>query len=1068
MKKLITIICLLIGLTASAQEQFILNGRVMDQGSKQPIEGATIAFSGRKIRTAKDGTFSVSLPSGKFSLKFSYLGKKDRLIEAVVPLLAPIDIFLEDGERNLEEFTVSTGYQQISKERATGSFVQVDRQLLERSVSTNILDRLRDVVPGLTFNNGVGVRIGENDISIRGRSTLFAKADPLIVLDNFPYEGPLENISPNDIEHITILKDASAASIWGAKAGNGVIVITTKKGRYRQPLQVSMNANINVLSRPDLGNRNRMGPADYLELEQLLFARNFYTSEENSTARPGLSPAVELMVSQKKGLITETELHSQLALLATHNVNDDLSKYFYQNGINRQYALNLSGGTMQHKYIASLGYDQNTASLVGNAFERLTAKLNNTFTMLHDRLEITTGINFYNGLTSTNNTAEGISLGEKGLYPYARLVDESGNGLIFPKQNRTSYIEGLKTSQPQLLGWLYVPLDELGRTANLNKNRQYDLQGSARYRLLQGLNAEVLYQYSSIRGTQDVTYGAESYFARDQVNRLTKINTDGSVTRPVPEGAIVDMNHSSYYNYSLRGQLNFQRAFGRGHELSAIAGYEIRHSNRITNQSRWYGYDAEYARYTAVNYFGSFPLYLTPSTNAQITNRDYLNDQTDRFLSYYANAAYSYLGRYTVSGSARLDRSNIFGVNTNQQGVPLWSAGLGWELNKEAFYGIDWMPLLKLRLSYGYSGNVDNTLSALTTARYDGGTGNQNNFQTRLPYAGIVNPPNPELRWEKVKIVNAGIDFRLRGDRLNGSVDLFYKKGLDLIGSAPVAPSTGIMTFRGNTAFTTGKGAELTLNSLNLVAGPFRWETATLFSYVQDRVDRYLTRSANNVVADYVGNRLPLEGKPQFSVFSFPSAGLDPLTGEPRGYLNGEVNKDYATLTRQTKLEDLVYNGPARPEIFGALRNTFRYKQLSASVNINYRFNYTVRRTSVNYVNILTGKVDHSDFGLRWRKPGDENFTDIPSIPLAANLNRNTFELYNESLVESGNHIRLQDIQLQYDLSHFNGALKSLQVYLYTANLGIIWKESKKLKDPDFPNSPAPAKSIAFGLRTQF
>ncbi|RZL09224.1 MAG: TonB-dependent receptor, partial [Pedobacter sp.] len=598
----------------------------------------------------------------------------------------------------------------------------------------------------------------------------------------------------------------------------------------------------------------------------------------------------------------------------------------------------------QQKFLVALGYDHNKNTLAGNGFKRITGRLNNTYKLLKNKVEITAGINFMSGTTDANYSINDISLNNIGLYPYASLADQNGNPLPVAKFHRLSYLDGLEVSNPDLLSWKYYPLNELNNTTNTNKKVQYDLQLSARYKVITALNAELLYQYSKGTGDQTNLKSINSYYARDQINRFTAVNTDGSLIRPVPLGGIRDLNLSNYFNHNLRGQLNFNKQITEQHDISAIAGYEIRHSNSISNQARQYGYDDDHATASIVDYMGNYKLFITPSTSNQISNHDGISDETDRFISWYANTGYRYKERYLFSASARLDRSNIFGVNTNQKGVPLWSAGIGWELSNEAFYRSALLPYIKFRLTYGYNGNVDNSLSAFTTALYNNGSGNQNNKGTRLPYATIINPPNPELRWERVRIINAGVDFGLKSNRLSGGLEVYRKKGIDLIGTSPISPTTGISVFTGNTAFTTGNGIDINLNSIN-IKGVWGWETRYLFSYVSDRIDKYLTKSANNVVNDYVLNRLPLEGKPQFAIYSFQSAGLDPQTGESRGYVNGEISKDYAEIVNNGTLSDINYHGSRRPVIFGALRNTLRWKQLSASFNVSYRAGYYFRKT---------------------------------------------------------------------------------------------------------------------------
>jgi hypothetical protein len=262
----------------------------------------------------------------------------------------------------------------------------------------------------------------------------------------------------------------------------------------------------------------------------------------------------------------------------------------------------------------------------------------------------------------------------------------------------------------------------------------------------------------------------DTYYTRTAINNLTQINTGGSLTRPIPLGGILDQETTLAASQNARLQFNYEPKMGTGHALNILAGSEVRELLTQTERFRLYGYDAEHATSKIVDYLTSYKRLIIPTSTQFIENGDTRTLLTDRFLSYYSNAAYHYKDRYTLSASARLDQSNIFGVKTNQKGVPLWSAGFKWDIAEEGFYTFKYLDRLSLRASYGYSGNVNRSLSAYTTAIYNQGTGNSNNSGTKLPYATISNPPNPELRWERIKIANLGVDFGSKNERMNNRI----------------------------------------------------------------------------------------------------------------------------------------------------------------------------------------------------------------------------------------------------------------------------------------------------------
>jgi len=1057
---LIFLCCYHVGYT---QQQ--ISGSVASNQTKKPLPFVTISLheADNRVTTDENGIFNIRFSGTKATISFSAIGFKSKMLNITLPLRKPLLVYLVEDIEQLEEVTVvSTGYQTLPKERATGSFVQLNNELVNRRVSTNILDRLEDITPGLIFNKG---KTGQGTISIRGQNTIYGISSPLIVIDNFPYEGDMANINPNDVESITVLKDAAAASIWGAKAGNGVIVITTKKGRFNQAPKISFNSNLTIGIKPNLFYQPRMSSADFIEIEKTLFAMDYYNQFETSPSNVALTPVVELLFKKRDNPALATQVDAQIEALKNHDVRNDLEKDFYQNSSKQQYNININGGGEQHRYYISGGLDHNLDNLINNGYNRTTLNVGNSFSFFKNRLEATTNVYYTQSKTTTNNTGTGsigLTSDPTTLYPYARLADDNGNSMSIIHEYRDTFVQQAQSAG--LLDWTFKPLDEIYLGDNTSSSNDYRIYTSLKYKISSDFNIEALYQYGNTTIQNRNLRNEQTYYARNLINRFTQVESSGAMTYPIPKGGVIDLSNSNMESQSIRVQMNYARNWQDKHELNTLAGYEIRDYNTVGQNNRMYGYDDEHASLSKVDYVGSYNQYYYPGNSTSIPFNDASIDLTDRYLSYYANASYSYLKRYTVSASGRLDRSNLFGVNTNQQGVPLYSVGLAWNVNKEAFYKFDWLPYLKLRATYGYNGNVNNSLSAYTTARYN--TGNAVN-QT---YATIVNPPNPDLQWERVRMINIGIDFATKGNRVSGSVEPYIKKGLDLIGDISYAPSTGITTFRGNTANTKGNGVDVILNSKNLT-GKLKWETNFFFSYVRDKVVDYDMKSP---ASDYLifGDAYiyPLSERPFYALYSYKWAGLDSSTGDPQGYLNGLVSTDYSAILAATTPDDLIFNGPARPTKFGAIRNTISFKQLTLSANITYRFGYFFRKTGISSVMILTGQGYYMGrYADRWQKQGDESFTTVPSLPSTFNANRDNFYNYSESNVEKADNIRLQDINLSYNLTHnqiLNLPFSQIQLYIYANNLGIIWKSTKSGLDPDYPNAEyTPVRTVGIGLK---
>jgi len=1051
-------LCLVASLPLAAQQT--LQGEVRTT-SGQPLPGATIAVAGRQETaiSGPDGKFSLTTTEARPTLRISHSGY-NTLEYTPSPGSGNLVLVLQPEATTLDGVTVSTGYQRLPRERATGSFSQVDEKLIQRSAGTHILTRLEGLATGLQFD-----RRGTADkLSIRGRSTLYANDQPLVVVDNFPYDGDLRNLHPDDVESITLLKDAAAASIWGTRAANGVIVITTKKGRAGQPPQVSYHGNLSWLDKPDFDRLPWISAADFIEMEQFLFEKNFYRNQETSASRPVLSPVVELLIRRRDGLLSAEATESALEALRQQDVRRDFEKYLYGYGMNQQHQLAVQGGSNSHTYRFSAGYDHNQSN-VDAAYRRYTLRSDQSF-RLGSRLELSTTLAYTQSRHATGRLPyTAITAGgTKALYPYARLADAAGKPLAIHRSYRQSFLEGVPAAG--LLDWQYRPLEE--HLYNDNRSLVQDLlvQTGISYRLLPGLTLEGRYQYQQARNDSRHLQGPDSWTVRDLVNRFTQV-VGSSLQQAVPPGGILDQSHSRSQSHTARGQLNFNRSLAGG-QLTALGGAEVREVSSQGAYHRTYGYSPATLAFASVNYDSAYRQYHNPGSRSNIPSSAGFSENIDRYLSFYANAAYTYAGRYTLSLSGRRDGSNLFGAATNRQMVPLWSAGLSWDLSAEPFFRLAALPKLRLRTTYGYNGNRDNSTSAFPAITYYGAPLNQ---VITIPYGAITQLPNPHLRWERVGVFNLGLDFGFRDNRLSGTIEAYRKEARDLLGDAPVDPTTGWPsgTLRVNTGRLRTQGVDLELNSRNLT-GTLSWETALMVSYSAERLTRYDSSQSRARTFVTGGNTIvPLVGKPVQYIMSYPWAGLDGTTGDPLGQLSGHASKDYLAILNNTPVSDLVYHGPAVAPWFGSLRNTLSWKGWALSALVSFRLGYYFRRSSVVYNQLFNNWQGHADYALRWQKPGDENHTEVPSMVYPAVTNRDNFYALASPLVARGDHIRLQDIRLSYRFPADKGrpvSLKGLECYLHARNLGRLWQQHRVSMDPDYGQSLPEPLMVTFGIRT--
>jgi TonB-linked SusC/RagA family outer membrane protein len=1063
---------LLVSGASVLKAQDVINGKVIDNDSGNPLYGATVQVEGINLQASTDsaGSFSFSVKNKSVTLLVTFQGytAENKIVESPFP--SAVIIKLKQKFRPLQELVVSTGYQTIPQERSTGSFAQPIKEMYNDRVSTDILSKLSGITSGLVFNANTSAAQTGLDINIRGRSTIFADDQPLIVVDNFPYSGDINNINPNDVESVTILKDAASASIWGVRAGNGVIVITTKKGKMNQPLKVGFNANLTVFNKLNLNySPNQLNASSYIDLEKYLFNQGYYDASLNDAINyPVISPAVQLLAANRAGTLSDNALATQLNALGKININDQLNKYFYQRAINQQYALNLSGGSNKASYYFSAGYDKDLAGLKDNGTQRITINTQNTFYPVKN-LEISVGLN----AIQTNSRIDPTLTRASGfLFPYTQIADGKGNPLPIVYGYNQSYVQNAPSTG--FLDWSYSPLKELGEPNDRSKNNDIRFTTGLKYTFLKGLTGEIKYQYQNSNLQNRDFESQETYYTRNLINEYAVL-TNGTVTSyNVSIGCILNSANNNVVSNNVRAQLNYDLNW-KNNNITVLAGYELSQTSGDHNSSILYGYNDNNATFTNIDAVTSFA--TNPSGNSSTINSGLSTGSTlDRFRSAFANVAYTYKDRYTFSGSSRIDGSNYFGVATNQKSLPLWSAGAKWVIDKEDFYKLAWLPTLSVRATYGYNGNLDRSITGVTTFGY-----RNNALYTNLPYAEISNIGNPDLQWEKTAITNLAIDFGSKNNIVTGSLEYYFKKETDILGYKNFPTNTGITTLEGNYSDMSGRGFDLSLTTQNL-NGRLKWSTTLFLSHATDKVTRYDITPYTPTLVAADGNQTlatPVLGKPVFGLYSYKWGGLDPANGNPVGYLNGAKSETYGNIINNTPVSDLVYSGSARPAYFGGINNRFSYKGFSLAIQINYKFGYYFRKPSINYYNITSAGTAflrvNRDFDKRWMKPGDENSTNVPSLIYPFDPARDQFYQFSSVNVEKGDHVRLQDISLSYDFNKSRYPklpFSHLQLFIYSNNISILWRANHSGIDPDaVPNDyttmPNP-RSISFGLKGAF
>lgn len=1053
----------LVGYAFGQHHSFNLNGVVIDGDSDAPLAGAVLSTSGfsQHAITDENGGFLIEV-NELDTIFVKHVGYVDEMF-----LVNTVDTFisirLKQVIKELNVVEVNTGYQVLPKERVTGSFDLINKELYNEQVRVNVLDGIQYIANGVTLNTRIN---SPGQLSVRGLSTIEGPKDPLIIVDNFPYDGDISNINPNDVKSITVLKDAAAASIWGARAGNGVIVITTNKGEFNTHNTIEFTANTTLTPPPDLFYAPDISPSDYVDLEEFLFNKEFRFSDTAGYNMPSFTPVYEVLFKKRNGQISKTEADALLNGFRQHDVRNDFNKLFYQNAIHQQYNLNLLGGGKKISYSFSAGYDKGISDLSAKN-RRINFRSNNRVQVNRD-LSINVGLSYSSTLNKSGKPEYGSIRYQSSSMPlYISFVDAKGIDVPFYKDYRRPYIDTLGSGL--LNDWKYYPNKDYKyeqTSANMN-----DFVGTlgVKLRLPFGFELNGQYQFERQGNMAKNLYDKRSYYARRMINTYAQIDwSNNEVKFIIPQGGILKSRNSVMESHHGRMQLNYNLSKG-DHRITALAGWEISQRRTITSNMTLYGFNNELGSNIDVDYSNPYPLLITGATS-NIAGGPNLGESLSRFISVFGNAAYTFKEKYTISGSLRRDASNIFGVKTNNRWTPLWSTGLSWDLFKEPFYHFDLIPYLKGRLTYGYSGNVDESLAAVTSISAWG-----TNPYTKTLMTSFVNFNNPELRWEQTNMLNIGIDFAFTGNKFMGSIEYYHKRSDNLYGPYQVDRTVGLgkATITKNIAAMAGGGWDLKFNSKN-IDRLFKWSTDLNLNFYKDEIKKYYLgdQAASYYVNGgygYTGAR----GFPVYSIFAYKWAGLDPSTGDPRGYLNGEISDDYRKMSStETSLDELVYAGPASPTIFGTIGNSFVWKGLSLNLRLSYEFGFYFIRSSVNYNSVLSLDA-HSDFNLRWMKPGDEVKTNVPSFVYPNNSARDAFYLGAETLVEKGDNIRLQYINLSYDIFHGNNRgnrkLKECKLYFAINNIGIIWRANKKGIDPDYKDIINPlATNYSFGINIIF
>ena len=1091
--------------------QSSIKGKITDE-TGEPLVGVYVKNenSGALAASDADGYYVVNANEGD-KLTFTYVGMQNYTTIAGKNSVA--NIVMKADAIALENVVI-TGYQTISKERATGSYAIVNSEVIAQKPTANISSVLTGMVPGLSVSNSSAD--GTPRFIIRGQGTLQsdqADKDPLIVVDGFPINGysegndPFSTINPNDVVNITVLKDAAATSIYGARAANGVIVITTKKAENGSRLDISADAFVSVSSMPDLDYAFNMGSVEnqfrYMEMMNRYTPITIAgTSDPYQSAKARRAYFAEpyslLWEKDTRASISDAEYNAKKAEMIKYGNEKvwekQIKKYLMRNAIKQQYNMALRGATEKINYAFSASYNSNDAYMVGNGSERVNLNMQSTAKLTKN---LSFNVNMNTVFGKTKNNGETIENLMSYVSPWTRFVDENGNYLHIGTINTIYYPILMSEYEGKTpASWLYNPVEDLKYRHNTTKSLNYRVQGGFDYKTEWGLGLSAKGQYEY--GRQDVKniYDVDSYFVRDLYNTYSAMNAStGRYESYFPAGGVLTDSGNKYESYNIRGQADFNRTFGK-HNISVIAGTEVISSTTdvIPSVSR-YGFNKN--TYSVV----STPDYVTRrndifgvSSLMPYQGLGALSQYIERYFSVYANASYTFNNKYSVTGSFRTDATNYQTKETRDKFSPFWSVGGSWTASQESFLkDVKWLNMLKVRASIGIAGvsaGKRNNSTVTTVSTFPGNITYTNNE----PYGSIAMRGNPTLTWEKSRTINIGVDFDLFNSKLYGSIDYYNKYSYDVLANATVPTiSQGVTSASFNNAKVSNKGVEVSLNSNIKIAGDLRWNGNLNLAYNYNKVLEYNVTSQYDAYHMDIIKGYPIDAIAVVKFKGYTKEGYVILQGKDG---NDEIIKDRQTshmndqVDRQSgkSLDDFnyyYYLGTGTPKYEMGFTNRFSYKGITLSFMITGRFGYWVNRNDgFNGYNLNSPYFSkHLDKSFEVYDEGYANQKRYVAFPLYNDDNAAVFngggyiyssnmEARNIDSYSKGDHLRLQEVYLGYEfpktLMDKQKVIKGATIYVQGTNLGLIYS-SKKGFDPEYPyGSIKPLRTFTFGVKVNF
>ncbi|MGG9971405.1 SusC/RagA family TonB-linked outer membrane protein [Ferruginibacter sp. SUN002] len=1092
--------------TFSSFAQKSASGTVEDAAGKALV-GATVKLVGenRATSTNDKGKFEFANVKENAKLAVSMIGYKSVEVKAGENIV--IKLVVESG--TLDEVVV-TGFQQINKKKFTGAGVKLKADDVKTPGVVDVSRMLEGRAAGVTVQNVSSTFGSAPKVRVRGATSINGDNKPLWVVDGVVLEdlvnisndqlssgdpttllgSSVAGINSNDIESFDILKDAAATALYGARAMNGVVVITTKKGKQGKP-SIAYTANFSSMLKPSYADYNIMNSGDQMSALASL--------ERNGFLEPGAlaqranygvyGKMYDLLNADANGNfpIENTVEGRKAFLLRYAKANTDWFDILFKNSLTQEHSLSISSGTDKSQSFFSTSYYRDNGWTIADNVKRYTLNFRNNYN-ISDKLSVgflTTGSvrqqRAPGTLKRSSNVVSGQYDREFDINPFSYSLntsramtayDEDGN-LEYFRRNWAPFniIDELKNN------YIDVNVVDIKLQADVgykfNKHLRYDFVGALRYvkstiehQITENSNMSNAYRSM---GTQVIIDGNKFlYQDPDDPDPTKKISV-------LPYGGFYNRSEDFLLNYDVRNSVSYNNTFGNKHTVSFLLGQQIKYTDRQSFNNTGYGYQYDNGGVPFIDYRilkktieANFPYYEMGKTY-------------DRFVAYYLNGQYTYDRRYNVYGTVRYDGSNKLGASKTARWLPTWSFGGSWNINEEKWFeNVRKVDYMKLRVSYGLTaslGPATNSNVVLQSA-----IPNRTFPTERETVLQLANLKNSDLTWEKNHQLNIGLDAGFFNGRLDLSFDWYQRNSFDLISLIKTAGIGGEAYKAINYADMKSHGIDIMLGGTIIKKKNWGWKSNFTYGYNVNKITRVRNLPLiYDLVKPEGGNT---EGYPVNSLFSIKYDGLDHLTGIPY-FIDEYGNSSQGVDVQSDKIENLVYSGSIDPKFTGGFNNTFNYKNLSLNVFITYQGGNKIRLYSAFRSSYVDFDALPKDFWDRWLEPGDEEYTYVPPISdefyetQIGNKSVYPYNNYNYSdfRVADGGFIRLKTVSLSYQLNA--AALKKLQAVknlsftVAMTNPFLIYSDKKlKGQDPEFFNSGGVAqplqKQITLSLKAGF